>query len=290
METKQVFISHCDKDKEIAELLALTMEGLSNGKIKFWFSSDKRPDRGLQGGDIFCSKIIESLESSNATIILISPRSMARPWVLFESGLAQGMANHVVKPVFIGIEPNNTIQPLGMYQGDDITNIDSLKKFISELSTSLGNTIDIEFHKNEIETLHLNIVRVIKKINETLQDPIAQRTGIINEPHLLPVRINMGSKKGQMININIENEDTVQRILDKVFFHINDNVRPYTYMESWVLKEVNTGAYLIMYEIANIVPAKYIFRSHLRWEVVEWNNGREYKETRDRFRAGINCY
>ena len=42
-------------------------------------------------------------------------------------------------------------------------------------------------------------------------------------------------------------------------------------MQSWVLREVDTGLYMIMYEVTSLVPAKYIFKPGSKWQVVEWN-------------------
>lgn len=99
----QIFISHHSKDKAIADVIAKNIERLTDGNIQFWYSSDSNPNGGMEAGDIIFDKIIKRLSESTATIVLLTPRSVDRPWLLFESGMAQGLENQSVIPVCVGI-------------------------------------------------------------------------------------------------------------------------------------------------------------------------------------------
>lgn len=85
-------------------------------------------------------------------------------------------------------------------------------------------------------------------------------------------------------NIEISNGDTVQNVLDKVYFAIRPSVKPYKYMQSWVLHESHIDLYMIMYEVTSLVPAKYIFAKEQHWQIVKWS---EYNLGQSRYESGI---
>ena len=85
-------------------------------------------------------------------------------------------------------------------------------------------------------------------------------------------------------DIEISSNDTVQDILNKVYFAIEPLVEPYKYMQSWVLRESYSGLYMIMYEVTSLVPAKHIFTENRRWQIVKWSR---YKINQSRYEGGI---
>lgn len=115
MEIQNVFISHCHADMDIARVIASNISKLSMDKLEFWYSSDPRPTGGMEAGDIIFNKIIECINNSIATIVLLTPRSINRPWIYFESGMAQNKQNKEVIPVCVGINRDSIRSPLINY-------------------------------------------------------------------------------------------------------------------------------------------------------------------------------
>lgn len=85
-------------------------------------------------------------------------------------------------------------------------------------------------------------------------------------------------------DIEVNSNDTVQDILNKIYFSIEPQVEPYKYMQSWVLRESSTKLYMIMYEVTNFVPARYIFTKNRHWQIVKWGS---YKINQSRYHGGI---
>lgn len=85
-------------------------------------------------------------------------------------------------------------------------------------------------------------------------------------------------------DIEVNSNDTVQGILNKIYFAIATQVEPYKYMQSWVLRESSTKLYMIMYEVTNFVPARYIFTKNRHWQIVKWG---DYKIGQSRYHGGI---
>lgn len=87
----------------------------------------------------------------------------------------------------------------------------------------------------------------------------------------IPIDIEIG-KLNATKYITINEGDSVQRILDKIYFLIDNEVSPREYMKTWVLKEKTKDIYLIIYEITDSIPANLVFLPNLTWKVVKWED------------------
>lgn len=77
-----VFVSHATVDKWIAKTICEKLEAV--GAATF------RDDRDIDGGDDIPERIRREIIRSNELIVLLTPESVDRPWVLFEVGAAWG--------------------------------------------------------------------------------------------------------------------------------------------------------------------------------------------------------
>lgn len=78
----QVFISHATADKWIAKTICANIE--ASGAVTF------RDDRDIDGGDDIPEVIRQEIIRSNEMVVLLTPESIDRQWVLFEVGAAWG--------------------------------------------------------------------------------------------------------------------------------------------------------------------------------------------------------
>lgn len=307
----RIFISHCHADTEIARVLAENIYTLSMNTIDSWFSSDPRPNGGIEAGDIIFNRIIECINKSIATIVILTPRSIDRPWIYFESGMAQNKKKNEVIPVCIGIDRDSITPPLIHYSCYQLSDVDSLSEFVVKLFGKVNLIFDKNVHRQALQDFISSLQDATKKTNDkyktaqknlnitqtinNLKDHIDKRIMELIEPnekskrtitsYTVPIKIDIGPNKGTTEYIKITEYDTVQKILDKIYFLLNGTVAPYTYMSSWVLQEISSGAYMVMYEVTNLVPAKYIFGPDLKWKVVSWDD--DYKAANSNFYAGI---
>ena len=77
-----VFVSHATADKWIAKTIC--------EKIDDAGASTFRDDRDIAGGDDIPAEIRSKLLESTEMVVLITPASIGRPWVLFEVGAFWG--------------------------------------------------------------------------------------------------------------------------------------------------------------------------------------------------------
>lgn len=95
---------------------------------------------------------------------------------------------------------------------------------------------------------------------------------------------NCLDSRNRKYDIEVNTNDTVQDILNKIYFSIEPLVEPYKYMQSWVLQEASTKLYMIMYEVTNYVPARCIFTKTRHWQIVKWG---DYKIEKSKYHGGI---
>lgn len=77
-----VFVGHATADKWIAKALCERIEAV--GAKSF------RDDRDIDGGDDIPDQIRRQIIRSNEMVVLLTPESVDRPWVLLEVGAAWG--------------------------------------------------------------------------------------------------------------------------------------------------------------------------------------------------------
>src|SRR5207248_3344943 len=88
----QVFVSHATADKGLAMILCEKIE--ATGATTF------RDDRDINGGDDIPQAIRGQILQSRELVVLLTPESADRPWVLIEVGAAWGRRkNYRIVPI-----------------------------------------------------------------------------------------------------------------------------------------------------------------------------------------------
>ena len=160
------FISHFSGDKAIAELFSGALRRITLDQISPWFSSDSTGGSGLKPGDIWFNQILSKITQSKAVVSLLTPNSVNRPWVYFESGIGQALEKCEVIPVCIGINRDTILPPLGLYQCYQLNDYRSVVEFFSKLLALFEIKFDEEMSKVVIEKLVTEITKIKFKIQE----------------------------------------------------------------------------------------------------------------------------
>lgn len=128
-----VFISHDSRDGDIAEAFANLLSDVSAGTLKSFRSSDRKGTAGIEFGAEWYSSIMSKIGDATDVVALLTQRSIDRPWILYEAGVAKGKLNTTVFGIAIGVPLDKvTTGPFGQFQnsGDDE---DSLTKLVLQL-------------------------------------------------------------------------------------------------------------------------------------------------------------
>ena len=146
MDRKHVFISHASSDKPYAQNLKNCIEQ-SYVNTGAFVSSDPFD---IPSGSTWVDMIIESINQSDACVIVLSHNARDRVWIGFEAGYYrcknQGHHMHVLR--FPDVEIPS---PINVKQAKDMTDVSEMQSFFEGLSSDL----DREFQGSNSYLAHL---------------------------------------------------------------------------------------------------------------------------------------
>ncbi|MFC0402533.1 toll/interleukin-1 receptor domain-containing protein [Paraburkholderia rhizosphaerae] len=112
-----VFISHDSRDADLAEAFANLLVDVSGGTLKSFRSSDKKGGTGIEFGTEWYNAIMSRLSEATDVVALLTQRSLDRPWILYEAGVAKGRLGTNVFGVALGVPLERvSTGPFGQFQ------------------------------------------------------------------------------------------------------------------------------------------------------------------------------
>lgn len=124
-----VFISHDSRDAELAEAFSGLINKASMGMLKAFRSSDTKGVEGIEFGGEWYTRIMSGLGIASDVVCLFTEKSINRPWILFEAGVAKGRLDRPVLGIALGIELSKiSTGPFFQFQncGDDENSLTGL--------------------------------------------------------------------------------------------------------------------------------------------------------------------
>ncbi len=299
----KLFLSHDHRDDALAKVIASTLSRITLGQLEVWFSSDDSPSGGIKPGKVWIDEIRTQLGMSRAVIILLTPLSLTKPWLLFESGFGAAMQNCEVIPLCVGISTLRDVPfPLAMFQCFQLADYESLKSFISKLlqlyrinfdeemanpvlrtaisaftksMSSSENGDDVQ-HKMSLpdfaEEIRQHIDRRFLEFVER-QEALSNRSGAAIKEYsqtvyTVPIHVNFPELNSKQY-LNIDNSLSVQDVMNKIYYMLEEVIPAFTYLETWILKETKKNIYLVMREVSGMVPAHFVFTATSEWEAIK---------------------
>jgi hypothetical protein len=112
----RIFLSHSHRDRAIAEALTKLLTGLFGKRLEVQYSSDQSAGGGVPPGAQWLPWITRHIAEADATYVLLTPNSMQKSWVLWESGAAAGvaLATHAARgvvPITFGLSEDDIPNP-----------------------------------------------------------------------------------------------------------------------------------------------------------------------------------
>ena len=117
-----VFISHDTRDAKLAEAFSSLLKSVSAGVLKSFRTSDKKGNQGIEYGVEWYPEIIKNIQNASDVVCLLTERSVNRPWILFEAGMAKGKLETPILGVALGMSLKDASSgPFAQFQncGDD---------------------------------------------------------------------------------------------------------------------------------------------------------------------------
>lgn len=119
----QVFVSHATADKWLATTICEKIE--ASGATTF------RDDRDIDGGDDIPERIRTEIKRSRELVVLLTPDSAGRSWILLEVGAAWGWSKTMrITPIMCHVD----VDPIpGMIKSKKAVHINDCPAFLLEL-------------------------------------------------------------------------------------------------------------------------------------------------------------
>ncbi len=192
-----VFISHDARDAELAEAFSKLLKSVSAGMIKTFRSSDKKGTEGIDFGDEWYKRLMAKLQSTSDVVCLFTERSLDRPWILFEAGVAKGKLNTPVVGVALGV-PLSRVSAGPFYQFQNMDDSEGdLTKLVHQLARRVPNLeLDSDVVKVQVGAFKTTEAAILKKLatgsgkketrEEADESPVAK---LVEEMKALPSRV-----------------------------------------------------------------------------------------------------
>jgi len=160
-----VFISHDARDAEFAEAFSKLLKSVSAGMIKTFRSSDKKGTEGIDFGEEWYKRLMTQLQSTTDVVCLFTERSLDRPWILFEAGVAKGKVNTPVIGVALGV-PLSRVSTGPFYQFMNIDGSEAdLIKLVNQLAERVPNLeLDSDVVKTQVAAFKATEAMLLKKL------------------------------------------------------------------------------------------------------------------------------
>lgn len=192
-----VFISHDARDAELAEAFSKLLKSVSAGMIKTFRSSDKKGTEGIDFGDEWYKRLMAMLQSTSDVVCLFTERSLERPWILFEAGVAKGKLNTPVVGVALGVPLSRvSAGPFYQFQNMDDSEAD-LTKLVHQLARRVPSLeLDSDVVKVQVGAFKTAEAAILKTLTvgggkrETKEEvDESQVAKLVEEMKALPSRV-----------------------------------------------------------------------------------------------------
>lgn len=163
-----IFISHDARDADLAEAFSKLLKSVSAGMIKTFRSSDKKGTEGIDFGEEWYKRLMTQLQSTSDVVCLFTERSIDRPWILFEAGVAKGKLNTPVVGVALGISLSR-ISAGPFYQFHNMEDSeDDLIKLVRQLAKRVsGLEIDDDVVRTQVAAFKKTEAEILKKLGSS---------------------------------------------------------------------------------------------------------------------------
>ncbi len=191
-----VFISHDARDADLAEAFSKLLKSVSAGMIKTFRSSDKKGTEGIDFGDEWYKRLMAKLQTTSDVVCLFTDRSLDRPWILFEAGVAKGKLSTPVIGVALGVKLSRVASgPFYNFHNMDDSEGD-LTKLVHQLARRVPSLeLDADVVKVQVQGFQATEAELLKSLagggkkppaDSADDNPVAK---LVEEMKALPSRV-----------------------------------------------------------------------------------------------------
>lgn len=162
-----VFISHDSRDAGLAEAFSKLLHSATSGMLKSFRSSDKKGTEGIEFGDEWYKRLMSKLGSASDVVCLLTERSIERPWILYEAGVAKGKLDTPVLGIALGIPLRSVgTGPFFQFQNSDDSE-ESLTKLVMQLTRRIPDLQpDPDVVESQVQTFKSRAEKILAELEQ----------------------------------------------------------------------------------------------------------------------------
>jgi len=131
----QVFISFIHEEGETAAAVQKFVNQMLGGQGNAFLSSDKFQ---VYAGENWLDRILEELEAAKVVLLILSEKSVTRPWVNFEAGAGWFTKKKIIPICIKELDKENLPKPYSSLQAIDLKYTDEQLYMIRSIAHHLG--------------------------------------------------------------------------------------------------------------------------------------------------------
>ncbi len=225
-----IFISHDGRDADLAEAFSKLLKSVSAGMIKTFRSSDKKGNEGIDFGEEWYKRLMTQLQSTSDVVCLFTERSLDRPWILFEAGVAKGKLNTPVVGVALGVPLSRiTAGPFYQFMNMDDSEAD-LTKLVYQLARRVPSLeLDEDVVKSQVRVFKASEAAVLEALSAG--SPTLLEEGEVEESAVAKLSEEMKGLPARVAEHLVERESPTRRsrsrysprMVEEVLFGLQDS-------------------------------------------------------------------
>ena len=141
MSVNTVFVSHTHEDADFARVLKEWLDETFLGAVECFVSSSPE---SLGPGTDWPELLKKNLQNSSLSLVLLSPGSLARPWLNFEAGAAYVRGVPVIPICIAGLKVADLAAPLSFLQAIQLDVVEDQRTLL----TAIGRAVGLRTPKN----------------------------------------------------------------------------------------------------------------------------------------------
>jgi hypothetical protein len=167
-----VFISHDSRDAELAQAFSKLLTAVSAGLRKSFRSSDREGNQGIAYGVEWFPQIIDELRRASDVVCLLTTRSLDRPWLLYEAGVAKGIDAAPVHGIALGIPLSSATKgPFAQFQNCSDEAPDLTKLVMQLVGRIPGSAPERAVVEQQVNLFRQEAANILKDLDKSEKKP-----------------------------------------------------------------------------------------------------------------------
>jgi tetratricopeptide (TPR) repeat protein len=174
-----IFLSHTTTDAEVAHAIRAALEFLfGEGTLTISYSTRKDLEGSIQSGEDWFGWITEQVREARVTLVVLTPASVQKPWILWETGAVYGAAASQeetdlrrVRPLTFGIQNSDLPGPIASMrlQHTQADREDGVRQLLNDLVRDMQAELSVERFLSVAQRVDGAVRQWLEKTGEALR-------------------------------------------------------------------------------------------------------------------------